>query len=322
MAMIFSLIISLLVGKRIINFLRSRLIGETIRTDGPESHKSKAGTPTMGGIIIFLSIMIPTLLWADLSNAYVLLILLATAWMFVIGFMDDYIKVFKKDKGGLKGKFKVVGQVGLGLIVGMTMVFHPDFAGPQELAFWEDEGGIAGKLIYVLIVIFIVTAVSNGVNLTDGLDGLAGGTTAIAAVYLNISYIPNASELTIYCAALIGGCVGFLWYNTHPAQVFMGDTGSLMLGGAIGVLSMMVKKELLIPIFCGIFLIESLSVILQVAYFKYTKKKTGTGKRIFLMAPLHHHYEKKGFHETKIVVRFWIVAVLLAVLAFVTLKLR
>jgi len=442
MAIIFSLIISLLVGKRIINFLRSRLIGETIRTDGPESHKAKAGTPTMGGIIIFLSIMIPTLLWADLSNAYVLLMLLATAWMFVIGFTDDYIKVFKKDKGGLKGKFKIVGQVGLGLIVGLTMVFHPDFAGPQgrindngtivantylnsqgfedgdrlievdgkgydtlttfaaastysvervvddagvrrtrtfnikvgetqlskvwealhgkresnfetktnvpffknyvfnysKLAFWEDDGGIAGKLIYVLIVIFIVTAVSNGVNLTDGLDGLAGGTTAVAAVvlfifayvsgnlifsdYLNISYIPNASELTIYCAALIGGCVGFLWYNTHPAQVFMGDTGSLMLGGAIGVLSMMVKKELLIPIFCGIFLIESISVILQVSYFKYTKKRTGTGKRIFLMAPLHHHYEKKGFHETKIVVRFWIVAVLLAVLAFVTLKLR
>lgn len=442
MALIFSLIISLLVGKRIIRFLRARQIGESIRKDGPESHKSKAGTPTMGGIIIFLAILVPTLLWADLSNAYVLLILLATSWMFLIGFADDYIKVFKKNKGGLKGKFKVVGQVGLGLIVGLTMVFHPDFEGPQgrindngtivvnnyletqgftagdrlieidgkpydtitnfasasdflvervveengvrrtktfnikvtepelskvwntlngkretnfetktnvpffknyvfnysKLAFWEEDGGIAGKLLYVLIVIFIVTAVSNGVNLTDGLDGLAGGTTAIAGVvlaifcyvsgnvifseYLNISYIPNASELTIFCAALIGGCVGFLWYNTHPAQVFMGDTGSLMLGGAIGVLALMVKKELLIPIFCGIFLIESLSVILQVAYFKYTKKRTGTGKRIFLMAPLHHHYEKKGFHETKIVVRFWIVAVVLAVLAFITLKLR
>jgi len=443
MAIIFSLIISLLIGKRIINYLRSKLIGETIRKEGPESHKKKAGTPTMGGIIIFLAIMIPTLLWGDLGNAYVLLILLATAWMFLIGFADDYIKVFRKNKAGLKGKFKIVGQVGLGCIVGFTMVFHPDFSGPEgrindngtlvvneylesvgfekgdrliavdgkaydtlttfataqtyqverrvqdaagivrtlpftievpeaqlapvwealngqrdpsfetktnvpffksyvfnysRLAFWEEDGGIVGKLIYVLIVIFIVTAVSNGVNLTDGLDGLAAGTTAVAAVvllifayvsgnvifsdYLNISYIPNAAELTIYCAALIGACVGFLWYNTHPAQVFMGDTGSLMLGGAIGVLAMMVKKELLIPIFCGIFLIESLSVIVQVSYFKYTKRKYGEGRRIFKMAPLHHHYEKKGMHEIKIVVRFWIVAILLAVLAFITLKLR
>lgn len=442
MAIIFSLIISLLIGKRIINYLRSKLIGETIRKDGPESHKKKAGTPTMGGIIIFLAIMIPTLLWGDLGNAYVLLILLATAWMFVIGFADDYIKVFRKNKAGLKGKFKIVGQVGLGMIVGFTMVFHPDFKGPQgrindngtlvineyleshgfekgdrlvevdgqaydtlstfaaastymvermveengvlrtreveirvsdaelanvwdafhgkressfetktnvpflknyvfnysNLAFWEEDGGIAGKLIYVLICIFIVTAVSNGVNLTDGLDGLAAGTTAITAVvltifcyvsgniifsdYLNISYIPNAAELTIYCAALIGACVGFLWYNTHPAQVFMGDTGSLMLGGAIGVLAMMVKKELLIPIFAGIFLVESLSVIAQVTYFKYTKRKYGEGRRIFKMAPLHHHYEKGGMHEVKIVVRFWIVAIMLAILAFVTLKLR
>lgn len=442
MAIIFSLIISVVLGKRIIRFLQSRLIGETIRTDGPASHASKAGTPTMGGIIIFAAIMIPTLLWGNMSNAYVLLILLATFWMFLIGFADDYIKVFRKNKKGLRGKFKIMGQVGLGLIVGTTMVFHPDFKGPQgrindsgtlvvneylasqgfekgdrlvevdgvsydtmttfaagenylveriveangvrrtqtvnvrvsdpelagvwdalhgkresnfetktnvpffknyvfnysKLAFWEEDGGLIGKMIYILICIFIVTAVSNGVNLTDGLDGLAAGTTAIAAVvlaifcyvsgnvifsdYLNISYIPNAAELTIYCAALIGGCVGFLWYNTHPAQVFMGDTGSLMLGGAIGVLAMMVKKELLIPIFCGIFLIESLSVIMQVAYFRYTKKKYGEGKRIFLMAPLHHHYEKKGMHEIKIVVRFWIVAVMLAILAFVTLKLR
>lgn len=442
MAIIFSLIISVLIGKKIIAYLKSKLIGETIRKDGPESHKIKAGTPTMGGIIIFAAIMIPTILWGDLTNAYVLLILLATAWMFVIGFMDDYIKVFRKKKAGLAGKFKIMGQVGLGLIVGLTMVFHPDFKGPQgrintngtlvvneflaekgfqkgdrllqidgvrydtsngysagrqytierlieypgyvqteqrtvvvpenevvdvwsalhgpresnfetktnvpffknyvfnyaNLAFWEEDGGIMGKLLYVLICIFIVTAVSNGVNLTDGLDGLAGGTTAIAAVvlaifawvsgnvifadYLNISYIPNAAELTIYCAALIGGCVGFLWYNTYPAQVFMGDTGSLMLGGAVGVLAMMVKKELLIPIFCGVFLVESISVILQVSWFKYTKRKYGEGKRIFLMAPLHHHYEKRGLHETKIVVRFWIVAVMLAVLAFVTLKLR
>ena len=441
LAIIFSLIIAVLIGKRIITYLRSKLIGETIRKDGPESHKLKAGTPTMGGIIIFLAIMIPTLLWADLRNAYVLLILLATAWTFTLGFMDDYIKVFRKNKAGLAGRFKILGQIGLGLIVGCTMVFHPDFKGPKghinenqtlvvndyleshgfrkgdrvltvdgmpydsttsqpatewvverfrggggyihpeqvvitipaaekqmvwdafrgkletsfetktnvpfvkkytfdysKLAFWDADGGIWGKLIYVLICIFIVTAVSNGVNLTDGLDGLAAGTTAIAAVvlaifayvsgnvifseYLNISYIPQAAELTIFCAALIGGCVGFLWYNTYPAQVFMGDTGSLMLGGAVGVLAMMVKKELLIPIFCGVFLVESLSVIVQVSYFKYTKRKYGEGRRILKMAPLHHHFEKGGMHETKIVVRFWIVAVMLAIMAFVTLKLR
>lgn len=441
LAIIFSLIIAVLIGKRIINYLRSKLIGETIRKDGPESHRLKAGTPTMGGIIIFLAVMIPTLLWGDLSNAYVLLILLSTAWMFSIGFMDDYIKVFRKNKAGLAGRFKILGQVGLGLIVGCTMVFHPDFKGPQgningnstivvndyleskgfrkgdrivmldgmpydsltagpstnweierfkggggyiqpirvsiqipeeekqvvwdafhgkletsfetktnvpflknyvfnysKIAFWQADGGIWGKIIYILICIFIVTAVSNGVNLTDGLDGLAAGTTAVSAVvlaifayvsgnvifseYLNISYIPKAAELTIYCAALIGACVGFLWYNTYPAQVFMGDTGSLMLGGAVGVLAMMVKKELLIPIFAGIFLVESLSVIVQVSYFKYTKRKYGEGRRILKMAPLHHHYEKGGMHETKIVVRFWIVAVTLAIMAFVTLKLR
>lgn len=444
LAIITSLVVAIVIGKYIIAYLKKRLIGETIRKDGPESHKLKAGTPTMGGIIIFAAIMIPTLLWANLSNAYVLLILLATVWTFVIGFADDYIKVFKKNKAGLQGKFKILGQVGLGLIVGCTMVFHSDFKGPQgrindsgtivvndylaskgfvkndrlleidgqrydttastaghnylverivttqgfsrtephlitvkdaevidvwsalhgkresafetktnvpflkkyvfnyaKIAFWEKEdGGLVGKLIYILICIFIVTAVSNGVNLTDGLDGLAAGTTAVAGVtlaifayvsgnvifseYLNISYIPKAAELTIYCGALIGACVGFLWYNTYPAQVFMGDTGSLMLGGAIGVLAMMVKKELLIPIFCGIFLLESLSVILQVGYFKYTKRRsvTGEGKRLFLMAPIHHHFEKKGMHETKIVVRFWIVAILLTVGAFVTLKLR
>lgn len=444
LAIITSLVVAIVFGKRIISYLRARLIGETIRKDGPESHKLKAGTPTMGGIIIFAAVMVPTLLWGNLSNAYVLLILLATAWMFVIGFADDYIKVFKKNKAGLAGRFKILGQVGLGLIVGLTMVFHSDFKGPQgrinengtlvvndylaskgflkgdrlltidgvrydtatataghsymversemeagftrtvthsitvadeevydvwsalhgkressfetktnvpffkgyvfnygKLAFWEkEEGGMAGKLLYVLICIFIVTAVSNGVNLTDGLDGLAAGTTAVAAVvlfifayvsgnvifaeYLNISYIPKAAELTIFCGALIGACVGFLWYNTYPAQVFMGDTGSLMLGGAVGVLAMMVKKELLIPIFCGVFLVESLSVIAQVTYFKYTKKRSpvGEGKRIFLMAPLHHHFEKKGLHETKIVVRFWIVAIMLAIMAFVTLKLR
>lgn len=444
MAIFFSLIISLLIGKRIINMLRKKLIGESIRKEGPETHKKKAGTPTMGGLIIMAAILIPTLLWGDLSSAYVLLICFATLWMGLIGFADDYIKVFKKDKAGLKGKFKVIGQVGLGLIVGITMAFHPDFAGPKgrisedgtimvneflaskgfmpgdqllsvdnngwnihgtygpassfvvargeydhlghkhrseeilnipeedragvhealfglrfkgfqtktnvpflkgyafdyaKIAFWEgEEGGIGGKIVYILIVIFIVTAVSNGVNLTDGLDGLAAGTSAITAAtmavfawvsgniifsdYLNIYYIPESSELVIYCAALVGACVGFLWYNTHPAQVFMGDTGSLMLGGAMGVLAMMIKKELLLPLICGVFFVESLSVILQVTWFKYTKRKYGEGRRIFRMAPLHHHFELGGLHEAKITARFWIVTAMLCVLAFVTLKLR
>lgn len=445
LAILFSLIISLLIGKRIIRLLKQVKIREIIREHGPD-HASKAGTPTMGGLIIMAAIIIPTLLWADLSNMYVLLILFATIWMGVIGFIDDYIKVFKKNKAGLQGKFKIVGQVGIGLIVGCVMVFHPAFKGPtgriseegkltldgseilQEtgfqkgdilyrvdglewnsgevvasapstylvdrpvdngrfkvyqpytvvvppaqkdavwsaltgqrdvgfqtetnapfmkdyvlnyslLAFWEeDPDGMWGKIIYILIAIFIVTAVSNGVNITDGLDGLAAGTTAISvtvlaifaylggnvifADYLNISYIPGAAELFIFCAAMIGACVGFLWYNTYPAAVFMGDTGSLMLGGAVGVLAMMVKKELLLLLICGVFFIESVSVIMQVAYFKYTKRKYGEGRRIFLMAPLHHHYEKKGMHEVKIVVRFWIAAILLAILAFVTLKLR
>lgn len=447
MAIIFSLIISLLVGKRMINLLRRKLIGETIREVGPQTHKKKAGTPTMGGLIILIAIIIPTLLWADLSNAYVQLILFSTIWMGLIGFLDDYIKVFKKNKAGLKGKFKIVGQVGLGLIVGVTMVFHHEFKGPtghvsdkgiihmsqalsdngfregdkllsingkefvygtdymdaapatsyrvernipidqstwtrrieeitpagkaaeavheglfglrisgfetqtnvpflkntlldySGLAFWEEGGnGIFGKIFYILIVIFIVTAVSNGVNITDGLDGLAAGTSAATGVtllifayvsgnaifadYLNISYIPRSAELTIYCAALVGGCVGFLWYNTHPAQIFMGDTGSLMLGGALGVLALMVKKELLLPLFCGVFFIESLSVIIQVTWFKYTKKKYGEGRRLFRMSPLHHHYELTGLHEAKIVARFWVTAIMLCVLAFVTLKLR
>jgi phospho-N-acetylmuramoyl-pentapeptide-transferase len=440
MAIIFSLIISLLIGKKIIEMLRSRLIGESIREVGPESHKSKKGTPTMGGVIIIAAIVIPTLLWGDLTNAYVVLILISTVWMGAIGFLDDYIKVFKKDKAGLKGKFKIIGQVGLGLIVGLTMLFHPHFRGsrgncnskgiikvnsalekagfksgdkllrmgelpfeipkkkipvsrtyvvervldgvPQQvmlsmseasmrevaiqlfgsrdktfvtktnipfvknqvvnyanIAFWENkQDGWGGKIIYLLIVIFIVTAVSNGANITDGLDGLAAGTTAIIAVtlaifsyvsgrvdfsaYLNVSYIPMSGELVIFCAAMIGACVGFLWYNTHPAQVFMGDTGSLALGAAVGVLSLMVKKELLLPLLCGIYFVESLSVIIQVTWFKYTKKKYGEGRRIFRMAPLHHHYELGGIHESKIVIRFWIVTILFALLAFATLKLR
>ncbi len=440
MAIIFSLFISLLIGKQIINLLRRKLIGESIRELGPESHKSKKGTPTMGGLIIIAAIIIPTLLWGDLSNAYVILILISTLWMGAIGFLDDYIKVFKKDKAGLKGKFKIIGQVGLGLIVGLTMLFHPHFSGtrgncnskgmirtnstletagfkngdkllrlgdrpfsppgkkipvartyvvermiqgqPQQvmismqeanmkevaiqlfgardksfvtktnipflknqvvnysnIAFWEKSStGWGGKIIYLLIVIFIVTAVSNGANITDGLDGLAAGTTAIIAVtlaifsyisgrvdfsaYLNVSYIPMSGELVIFCAAMIGACVGFLWYNTYPAQVFMGDTGSLALGGAVGVLSLMVKKELLLPLLCGIYFVESLSVIIQVTWFKYTKKKYGEGRRIFRMAPLHHHYELTGLHESKIVTRFWIVTILFALLAFATLKLR
>jgi phospho-N-acetylmuramoyl-pentapeptide-transferase len=447
MAIIFSLVLSLVVGKWLIKLLRRKLIGETIRDLGPEGHKKKAGTPTMGGLIIIFSILIPTLLWADLSNAYVQLILISTVWMGLIGFLDDYIKVFKKNKAGLQGKFKIVGQVGLGLIVGLTMIFHHEFKGPagnvnheatvmsvspelemlgfkegdrilsidgkayatgadyfgakpaatyqiervdsvdpttfkrtistiapkeadrlavhdglfglrikgfetttnvpflkntlldySGMAFWEEGGGIVGKILYVLIVIFIVTAVSNGVNITDGLDGLAAGTSAVTAVtlfifayvsgnaifagYLNISYIPRSAELTIFCASMIGACVGFLWYNTHPAQVFMGDTGSLMLGGAIGVMALMIKKELLLPLFCGVFFVESLSVILQVSWFKYTKRKYGEGRRILRMAPVHHHFELGGLHEAKIVARFWVVAAMLNVLAFVTLKLR
>lgn len=445
LSIITSLIISLLIGKRIIEFLRRRQIGEVVRDDkiGPD-HASKAGTPTMGGVIIIAAVVIPTLLWGDLNNGYVWLILLATVWMGVIGFIDDYIKVFRKDKRGLHGKFKVVGQVGLGLIVALTMLFHPDFMGsrahitqlnnirpnsylsdfgfqrgdvliqingdyfegfPDGTAYADIEEyrvkranamkeinfidieipasdrkrvanemfgpadrsfiyitdfpfvkqyvfdysnvwliknfidrDILGRLVYLLVVIFIVTAVSNAVNLTDGLDGLAAGTTAIVGAglgifaytsgrvdisdYLNITYIPLSAELLVFTAALVGGCLGFIWYNSFPAQVFMGDTGSLALGGAVGVLSLMVKKELLVPIFCGIFLAETVSVIAQVWYFKYTKRKYGEGKRIFKMAPLHHHYEKKGIHEAKIVSRFYIVTILLVALAFATLKLR
>jgi|YNPMSStandDraft_2_1061718.scaffolds.fasta_scaffold14176_2 phospho-N-acetylmuramoyl-pentapeptide-transferase len=437
LAAIFSLGLCLLLGNKIIDFLKRKSIGETIRHEGPQHHFSKAGTPTMGGIMIILAIIIPTLLWANLSNAYVLLLLVGTLWMGVIGFLDDYIKVFKKNKQGLKGSFKIYGQVGLGLIVGLTMVLHPHFQGlepkidsnmviypnsilqksgfkpgdkllavdgktihsipqgyqnplysiytierkgqrmnliiPREdrlkvseflfgtqqygfatstnvpffknytfnydyLAFWDKPNGIWGKIIYVLVIIFIVTAVSNGVNITDGLDGLAAGVTGIVAVtlgimayvsgnvvfanYLNISFIPMSGEVFIFCAALIGACVGFLWYNAFPAQVFMGDTGSLALGGAVAVLALIIKKELLIPIFCGVYFVENLSVILQVAYFKYTKKKYGEGKRIFLMAPIHHHFEKQGIHESKIVIRFWIVTVLLCIITFATLKLR
>ncbi len=381
LAVMLSLFISTVFGKKIINFLRRQQIGETVRELGLEGQTQKAGTPTMGGLIIIMSTLIPVLLLAKLDNIYVMLLIVTTLWMGTIGFIDDYIKIFKKDKEGLKGKFKVVGQVGLGLIVGYVLYFHPgvtvrtDTAGatysvstteqttisqaPKEekstattipffknnefdyaevLSFMGDGYKDWAWLIFIPIVIFIITAVSNGANLTDGIDGLAAGTSAIAVLtlgifafvsgniifsnYLNIMYIPNSGEMTVYIAAFVGSLIGFLWYNTYPASVFMGDTGSLTIGGIIAVLAIAVRKELLIPVLCGIFLAENLSVVLQVSYFKYTKKKSGEGRRIFLMAPLHHHYQKKGYHESKIVTRFWIVAILLAIFSLVSLKLR
>lgn len=388
MALITSLIISIVFGKRLINLLRKQQIGETVRDLGLAGQIEKQGTPTMGGIIILSAILIPTLLFAKLHNVYVITMLLATVWLGCIGFLDDYIKVFKKNKEGLKGKFKVVGQIGVGLIVGSILYFHPDvqvhkqvdsnyklqagetFVTHQHAKQEDDKKDVKwietkdmtttipfvknnefnynwligdidksyGWLLFIPFVIVVVIAVSNGANMTDGLDGLATGTSAIAGLalavlayvtsnikfadYLNVMYIPFAEELVIFIAAFVGACIGFLWYNSFPAQVFMGDTGSLALGGIIAVFAISIRKELLIPVLCGIFLIENLSVILQVGYFKYSKKRFGEGKRIFLMAPLHHHYQKKGLHEAKIVSRFWIVAVLLAVLTIVTLKLR
>lgn len=379
LAIILSLLISTVFGKKIINFLRKQQIGETVRELGLEGQAQKAGTPTMGGLIIIISTLIPVLLLAKLDNIYVMLLIVTTLWMGTIGFIDDYIKIFKKDKEGLKGKFKVVGQVGLGLIVGYILYFHPSVtvrtdtsrvdiysttqnvitpAGLEEkstattipffknnefdyaelLSWAGDDYKNYAWLIFIPIVIFIITAVSNGANLTDGIDGLAAGTSAIAVLtlgifafvsgniifsnYLNIMYIPNSGEMTVYITAFVGSLIGFLWYNTYPASVFMGDTGSLTIGGIIAVLAIAVRKELLIPVLCGIFLAENLSVVLQVSYFKYTKKKYGEGRRIFLMSPLHHHYQKKGYHESKIVTRFWIVAVLLAIFSLVSLKLR
>ncbi len=380
MAVITSLLISLVFGKRIIEFIRAKQVGEEVRNLGLAGENQKAGTPTMGGLIILAAIIIPTLLFARLTNIYIILLLITTVWTGMIGFIDDYIKVFKKDKKGLKGKFKVIGQVGLGAIVGSILYFHPDVTirekatpdapliteiGERTPVFLDEEKstkttipfvknneldysaplrwinpsyGKFGWMIFIPLVIFIVTAVSNGANLTDGLDGLATGVSAVSAItlgifayvsgsvifadYLNIMYIPRAGEITIFVGAMVGACVGFLWYNAYPAQVFMGDTGSLSLGGIIAVLALATRKELLIPILCGVFLAENLSVVLQVAYFKYTKKKYGEGRRVFLMAPLHHHYQKKGYHEAKIVTRMWIVAIMLAILTFVTLKLR
>ncbi len=378
-AVILSLLLSTIFGKRIINFLRRQQIGETVRELGLEGQSQKAGTPTMGGLIIIFSTLIPVLLLAKLDNIYVILLIVTTLWMGTIGFLDDYLKIHKKDKEGLKGKFKVVGQVGLGLIVGYVLYFHPgvtvrtdnanivqfeqgrnvitqapveekstattipffknnEFDYAEALSFMGGDYAKWAWLIFIPVVIFIITAVSNGANLTDGIDGLAAGTSAIVVLtlgifafvsgniifsnYLNIMYIPNSGEMTVYIAAFAGSLVGFLWYNTYPASVFMGDTGSLTIGGIIAVLALAVRKELLIPVLCGIFLAENFSVVLQVSYFKYTKKKFGEGRRIFLMSPLHHHYQKKGYHESKIVARFWIVSILLAIFSLVSLKLR
>ena len=383
-----SLVISMIIGKRIITFLRRKQIGESIRDLGLEGQYQKQGTPTMGGIIILASIIVPVLLFADLTNIYIILMLLATFWLGLIGFIDDYIKVFKKNKEGLRGKFKIIGQIGLGLIVGLTLYLSDDVKIRERIPIDEDNfneyrteemlvdaGGrlyvvqehkqplttipfvknnefnytwlvwFTGKyadqlvwIIFVLAVIFIVTSVSNGANLTDGLDGLATGSAAIIGVtlgilawvsgntiyanYLNIMHIPGAGELVVFAGAFIGATIGFLWYNSYPAQVFMGDTGSLALGGIIAVLAVVIRKELLIPILCGVYLVESLSVVLQVGNFKRTKRKYGEGRRIFLMAPLHHHYQKKGYPEPKIVTRFWIVGIMLAVISVVTLKIR
>lgn len=389
-ALITSLFISMITGKRLINFLRKKQVGETVRDLGLEGQNAKQGTPTMGGLIILAAILIPSLLFAKLHNIYIIVILVSTVWLGLIGFLDDYIKVFKKDKQGLPGKLKVLGQIGLGLIVGCTMYFSNSFVIRERiqqsayvpttdvfnvegtttsektrifaktavkstkttipfiknnefdysrLITWIGDGAKKWTwLIFIPIVIFIIIAVSNGANLTDGLDGLATGTSAIIGLtlgvlayvsgnivfanYLNIMYIPNTGELAIYISAFIGACIGFLWYNSYPAQVFMGDTGSLALGGVIAVFAIMIRKEIMIPIFCGIFLAENLSVVLQVSWFKYTKRKYGEGRRIFRMSPLHHHFQKLGYHESKIVLRFLIVGIMLAVLTIVTLKLR
>ncbi|MEQ8581273.1 MAG: phospho-N-acetylmuramoyl-pentapeptide-transferase [Marinoscillum sp.] len=363
MAAVISLLITIVFGKRFINALRNFQMGESIRDLGLKGQMEKQGTPTMGGIMIISAIIIPTLLFAQIGNVYVQLLLITALWMGIIGFTDDYLKIKKKNKDGLKGNFKVIGQVGLGLLVGLVMVMHPDVIIPELGGMGlEDSSSIVTTipffkdnefqydwllpyfledytwLIYVLVVIFIITAVSNGANITDGLDGLAAGTSAIIgltlailaylsgnavfAEYLNIAFIPNSGELVIFSAAFVGACIGFLWYNSYPAQVFMGDTGSLSLGAIIAVLALVIRKELLIPVLCGIFLIENLSVIIQVSYFKYTRKKYGEGRRVFLMSPLHHHYQKKGWHEARIVTRFWTVGILLAILTLATLKLR
>jgi phospho-N-acetylmuramoyl-pentapeptide-transferase len=384
MAVITSLVITLVFGGRLIKFLQRKQVGESIRDLGLEGQMVKAGTPTMGGVIILAGIIVPTILFAKLDNIYIQLMLVATVWLGLIGFLDDYIKVFKKNKKGLAGKFKVIGQIGVGIIVGASMYwsdsvtiksktyYNTEILAEQHESsqesksyFWEETKSLKTTipfvknnefdyswliswispelskyswLVFIPIIVIIVISVSNGANLTDGLDGLATGTSAIIGItlaifaylsgnlvfsdYLNILYIPNSSELVIFISSFVGACIGFLWYNSFPAKVFMGDTGSLALGGIIAVFAIAIRKELLIPVFCGVFLIENLSVVLQVSYFKYTKRKFGEGRRIFLMSPIHHHYQKKGIHEAKIVSRFWILGILLAVLSIVTLKLR
>lgn len=379
LAIMLSLILSTVFGKKIINFLRRQQVGETVRELGLAGQNEKAGTPTMGGLIIIFATLLPVILLTKLNNIYIILLIVTTLWMGTIGFIDDYIKIFKKDKQGLKGIFKVIGQVGLGLIVGSVLYLHPGVTVrkdmPKSIALRQTENVITQTpidekstattipflknnefdyasvlkfigddyenwawIIFIPIVIFIITAVSNGANLTDGIDGLAAGTSAISVIalgiftfvsgniifssYLNIMYIPNSGEMTVFIAAFVGALIGFLWYNSYPAAVFMGDTGSLTIGGIIAVLAIAVRKEMLIPLLCGIFLVENFSVVLQVSYFKFTKKRYGEGRRIFLMSPLHHHYQKKGYHESKIVTRFWIVGILLAILSIVTLKLR
>ena len=384
LAMIFALLFSTIYGKKIISFLSRKQMGETIRDLGLDGQKEKAGTPTMGGIIIILATLIPVLLLAKLSNIYIILLIVTTIWMGIIGFIDDYLKKFKNDKDGLKGRFKILGQVGLGIIVGSTLFFHQDVTMKEKLPIEQQRVLLAENpdiapsklfsaemkstkttipfvkgneieyaklitwispdlekyawIIFILVTIFIIAAVSNGANLTDGIDGLAAGTSAIIVLtlgifawvsgniifseYLNIMYIPRVEEITIYIAAFVGALIGFLWYNTYPAQVFMGDTGSLTIGGIIAVIAIAVRKEWLIPVLCGIFLAENLSVVMQVSWFKYTRKKYGEGRRIFKMSPLHHHYQKSGYHESKIVTRFWIVGILLAILSIVTLKIR
>lgn len=344
-----ALFISLLIGHRIIKWLERMQLRETIRDDiGLDSHLGKAHTPTMGGVIILLAVLIPSLLWMPMDSIYTWMIILVTFILGMVGFADDYIKVVKKDKSGLSGKLKIAGQVFVGLLLGGTLYFWPEFEQFNTLStvpFLKNVtidyaffGEAFGWLIYIPVAVFVITATSNATNLTDGLDGLAAGTSAIAGLilgifayisgrtdfssFLDIIYLPGAGELTIFCASLVGGCMGFLWYNTHPAEVFMGDTGSLALGGAFGAIALMIHKELLLPIVCGIFFVETVSVIIQTTYYKYTRKKYNVGRRVFLMAPIHHHFEKKGWSEPKIVVRFWILAVLLGILSLLTLKLR
>ena len=374
LAFIISLLISIKYGKNLINFLIKKQIGETVRDLGLDGQKKKVGTPTMGGLIIILSTIIPVLLFSNFTNIYIQILLFTTLWMGLIGFIDDYIKIFRKNKDGLKGKFKIIGQVILGLVVGLTLFLHPDVTIKDQVIEQEKSEIILNNLeykstlttipfvkdnqfdysfisscfpgysdtisliVFIIVVILIVTSVSNGANLTDGIDGLAAGSSVIITItlgvfawvsgniifseYLNIMYIPRVGEVVIFISAFIGALIGFLWFNSFPAQVFMGDTGSLTIGGIIAVLAIIVRKELLLPLICGVFLIETLSVIIQVGYFKYTKRTLGVGKRIFLMSPLHHHYQKLGIHESKITVRFWIIGILLAILSLITLKIR